>query len=136
MIDASTLNVGDDLFSATLPGSSRSQIAAFSEATQDPNPIHVSKASAQTSGFADVIQQGPMTTAHFARLLSQAVGAKAMTSLDVTFLAPVFPEQDLHIVGTVVRVQAGEVEIALTAETLAGVHTAKGAAILAVGSKR
>jgi len=126
----STLCVGDELISVTVPGSSRSQIAAFSEATQDPNPIHVSKASAETSGFPDVIQQGPMTTAHFARLLAEAAGTAAMRSLDVTFLAPVFPEEDLRIVGTVERADGGEIEIALVAVKLDGVQTAKGTAIL------
>ncbi len=136
MNDVGALRVGDEVFSVTVPGSSRSQIAAFSEATQDPNPIHVSRASAETSGFPDVIQQGPMTTAHFARLLAQAVGIGAMKSLDVTFLAPVFPEEALQIVATVERTGGSETEITLTAVKLDGVQTAKGTAILARGSQR
>ena len=136
MTDVGTLRVGDEVFSVTVPGSSRSQIAAFSEATQDPNPIHVSKASAETSGFPDVIQQGPMTTAHFARLVAQAVGVGAMKSLDVTFLAPVFPEEALHMVGTVERTDGCETEVTLTAVKLDGVQTAKGTAILSSEARR
>src|SRR5262249_57879847 len=65
---------GDVVLDQTLPGASRAAIALFSQATEDPNPIHVDEEFAKRCGFPQVIQQGPMTTAHFARLLGERCG--------------------------------------------------------------
>lgn len=89
---------GDTVFDTVIKGASRAQIAKFSEGTEDPNPIHVDKSFAASAGFPDILQQGPMTTAHFARLLTESVGQ--LKSLDVFFKAPVFPEEDLRLVAT------------------------------------
>lgn len=129
------LRSGMALFDVEQPGATREDIALFSAATEDPNPIHVDADFAKACGFPQVIQQGPMTTAHFARLLKDAVGSKRMKSLDVTFTAPVFPNEPLRLTGTVARV-GQDAEIELVARKADGTVTAKGTAILAVGSAR
>lgn len=119
---------GDILFEATLPGANRAQLAAFSEGTEDPNPIHVDEAFAKAAGFPTVIQQGPMTTAHFARLLAETVGHDKLRWLDVNFTAPVFPEEALTVKAVVTRVVDGIVTCALSATKADGAGTAQGEA--------
>lgn len=126
------MKVGDVLFEVRVPGSSRETIALFSQATQDPNPIHIDDAFALRCGFSQVIQQGPMTTAHFARLLADHCGADHVRSLDVSFSAPVFPLEDLDLRATVEQVANGMALLALVAQKVDGTVTAKGQAQVAL----
>lgn len=126
---SSILKAGDLLFEVTLPPSDRAQLKAFSEGTQDPNPIHVDEAFAKAAGFPMVLQQGPMTTAQFARLLEQHAGKRRLTLLDVFFTAPVFPGESLVLKAEVA--DAGDViRCTLTAHKTDGTQTAKGVAEL------
>ena len=124
------LKPGDILFEHRQPGASRAAIALFSKATEDPNPIHVDQAFARKSGFPQVLQQGPMTTAHFARLLTDAVGAARLKVLDVSFTAPVFPEEALLLKASVNKVD-GDIHLDLRAQKEDGTLTATGSAIVA-----
>ncbi len=126
------MKLGEVLFQVRVPGASRETIALFSQATQDPNPIHIDDAFALRCGFAQVIQQGPMTTAHFARLLAEHCGADQVRSLDLSFIAPVFPLEDLELRATVERVTDAEVALALVAQKADGTLTAKGQAQVAI----
>jgi acyl dehydratase len=128
------MNAGEVIFDARVPGSSRETIALFSQATQDPNPIHIDDVFALRCGFAQVIQQGPMTTAHFARLLAEHVGLGQLRSLDVSFSAPVFPLEDLQLSATVEQVADGLALLALVAKKADGTVTAKGQAQVALYS--
>jgi acyl dehydratase len=121
--------IGDVLFRHEQPGATRAAIALFSEATEDPNPIHTDLAFAQSCGFPQVIQQGPMTTAHFARLLAETVGAQRLKVLDLTFTAPVFPDEPLTLIATVAKVQ-DDITVDLNAAKDDGTVTAKGFALL------
>ena len=118
---------GDILFEETLPPAGRERVAMFSEATEDPNPIHVNDDFAHKAGFKTVLQQGPMTTAQFARLLGKALGDDKVTSLDVTFTAPVYPDDTL-----ILRAEVTEpgplTRCTLTAVKSDGTPTAKGTA--------
>jgi acyl dehydratase len=125
----SAMKAGDVLFEVKLPPAGRARLAAFSEGTQDPNPIHVDDAFAKGAGFPTVLQQGPMTTAQFARLLEEHVGAGCTRVLDVFFTAPVFPEDTLVLKAEVAEV-GDVVRCALTANKLDGAQTAKGTAEL------
>jgi acyl dehydratase len=115
---------GDVIFETIVPGADRSRLADFSEGTEDPNPIHVDEGFAKAAGFPTVLQQGPMTTAHFARLLAAEVGRDRLRWLDVTFTAPVFPGEDLRLKAVVTGVEDGLVRCALTAEKTDGTPTA------------
>ena len=124
-----SLRPGDILFDHRQPGASRAAIALFSKATEDPNPIHVDEAFARDCGFPQVLQQGPMTTAHFARLLGAAVGAARLKVLDITFTAPVFPEEVLLLKASVEKVE-GDIHLTLRAQKEDGTLTATGSAIV------
>lgn len=123
----SAMKAGDVLFEVTLPPAGRARLAAFSEGTQDPNPIHVDEAFAKNAGFPTVLQQGPMTTAQFARLLEEHVGEGRTRVLDVFFTAPVFPEDALVLKAEVAEV-GDVVRCALVANKSDGTQTAKGTA--------
>jgi acyl dehydratase len=126
---STAMQPGDVLFEITLPASDRAQLAAFSEATQDPNPIHVDEAFAKAAGFPTVLQQGPMTTAQFARLLEAHAGGRRLGLLDLFFTAPVFPGDRLVLTAKVA--EAGDViRCALSAHKIDGTQTAKGVAEL------
>jgi acyl dehydratase len=121
---------GDIVFRHEVPGSSKSAIAMFSIATEDPNPIHTDEQFARDCGFPQVIQQGPMTTAHFARLLAETVGAIRLKVLDLSFTAPVFPEEPLTLTATVGKIE-DNITIDLSAAKKDGTVTAKGFALIA-----
>jgi acyl dehydratase len=122
--------IGDVLFTATVAGSDRARLAAFSRATEDPNPIHVDEAFAKSCGFPTVVQQGPMTTAHFARLIEDRLGPDRLKVLDVTFTAPVFPGEALIFTGVVAKIE-GDVTVELKAAKADGAETARGYAVVA-----
>jgi acyl dehydratase len=122
------MQTGDTLFDLEIPGSSLDRIAQFSHATEDPNPIHVDPDFAKACGFPQVIQQGPMTTAHFARLLAEHVGAQKLAWIDVSFVAPVFPLEALRMQARVSDVSGHLVQIELTATKADGTVTARGQA--------
>jgi acyl dehydratase len=124
----SALQPGDVIFDEARPGASREQLALFSAGTEDPNPVHVDDAFAKRAGFATVLQQGPMTTAHFAMMLAARFGAR-LASLDVTFTAPVFVGDALRLVGKVESVGA-EILLALAATKSDGTQTARGTATI------
>ena len=116
---------GDIVLDATVPGKNREQLALFSHGTEDPNPIHVDEDFAHRAGFPTVLQQGPMTTAHFARLLEAQLGAGRLRFLDLDFTAPVFPGEDLTLTA-VVDSTDDLVRCTLTAVKADGTITAKG----------
>lgn len=119
---------GDVIFDEARPGASREQLALFSAGTEDPNLVHTDDAFAQRAGFATVLQQGPMTTAHFGMLLNARFGAR-LKSLDVTFTAPVFVGDPLRLVGKVESV-GEEIVLALAATKPDGTQTARGTAVV------
>ena len=123
------LKPGDIVFRRDVPGASRAAIATFSIATEDPNPIHTDEQFARDCGFPQVIQQGPMTTAHFARLLAESLGANRLKVLDLSFTAPVFPQEPLTLTATVGKID-DKITVDLSAAKQDGTVTAKGYALI------
>jgi acyl dehydratase len=121
-----TMKQGDILFEETIAPAGRERVALFSEATEDPNPIHVDDDFAHRAGFRTVLQQGPMTTAQFARLLARVVGDDAVTVLDVTFMAPVYPEDTLTLRAEVAEPGPVTTRCSLIAINDNGIQTARG----------
>ncbi|MGE0734243.1 MAG: MaoC family dehydratase [Alphaproteobacteria bacterium] len=119
---------GTVLFDSVCPVSTPERLALFSKGTADPNPLHVDESFAKRAGFRTVVQQGPMTTAHFARLLREKVGDR-LKVLDVTFTAPVHPGDALRMTATVEDI-GPQVRISLAAQKQDGTPTAKGYALV------
>ena len=126
---STAMRAGEILFEVTLPPSDRAQLKAFSDGTQDPNPIHVDETFAKAAGFPTVLQQGPMTTAQFARLLEEHAGAGRLSLIDVFFTAPVFPGESLVLKAEVTDVDE-VIRCTLAAHKTDGTQTAKGIAEL------
>jgi acyl dehydratase len=122
---------GDVLFEQRLEPTGRERIALFSAATADPNPIHGDDEFARRAGFPTVLQQGPMTTANFALLLEKVGGGTSLQTLDVSFTAPVFPEDSLTLRAEVLEAGAS-LQCVLTATKSDGTRTANGTAVLKV----
>lgn len=122
------MQIDDTVFDVRVPGSSLETIAEFSQATEDPNPIHVDPEFARRCGFPQVIQQGPMTTAHFGRLLAERFGSGNLVWLDVSFVAPVFPLEALRLQARVASVEAQALQLELSATKEDGTVTARGQA--------
>ncbi len=131
---ALTYSIGDVVVDATLPGKNGSQLADFSAGTEDPNPIHLDEEFAKSAGFKTVLQQGPMTTAHFSRLLAQEVGQDQLRWLDVTFTAPVFAGEELQIRAEVSEIDGALVVCKLSATKSDGTLTATADAAFEVAS--
>lgn len=125
-----SLQVGQQVFSKEIAGSSKESIAMFSIATEDPNPIHVDEAFANKSGFPQVIRQGPMTTAFFANLLAEEFGVDRLKMLDISFTAPVFPDEALILTSEVAAIDDA-VHLTLDARKTDGTQAAKGVATIA-----
>ena len=120
---------GDLIFKTTQPGSYAAQLTEFSAGTQDPNPVHLDDGFAKGAGYPGVLQQGPMTTGHFTRLLEEKIGQGALTFLDVHFTAPVFTDEPLTLTATVTEtLPSGEVVCALACAKEDGTRTAHGEA--------
>jgi acyl dehydratase len=124
------IDAGTVIFNTVWPGSDRERLSRFSRGTEDPNPLHIDDAFARRAGFPGVLQQGPMTTAHFAHLLAAAFGAARLRTLDISFTAPVYLGEALRLSATVESV-ADEIVVALAAAKLDGTATAKGRAAIA-----
>ncbi len=124
----STLKPGDVIFDEARPGASREQLVLFSAGTEDPNLVHTDDDFAKRSGFPTVLQQGPMTTAHFGTMLAARFGARLKT-LDVTFTAPVFVGDALRLTAKV-ESAGDEIVCVLTAHKPDGTQTARGTATI------
>lgn len=122
-------NLHQILFETTLAPAGRQRLALFSEGTEDPNPIHIDDDFAHGAGFPTVLQQGPMTTAQFARLLEDCAGRGKLRMLDVQFLAPVFPDDQLTLRADVTSIDQ-VICCNLVATKQDGTQTAKGTAEL------
>jgi acyl dehydratase len=101
----------------------------FSAGTQDPNPVHLDEEFAKGAGYPGILQQGPMTTGHFTRLLEEKIGQGNLTFLDVHFTAPVFTAEPLQLSATVMEtLDDGQVVCALACAKEDGTKTAHGEA--------
>ena len=118
----------DVIFETVAPGSDKARLVLFSAGTEDPNPVHLDDDFAKEAGYPTVLQQGPMTTAHFSRLLAEKVGQDNLISLDVRFTGPVFLDEDLTMTAIVTGVEDSVVTCALTAAKPDGSLTAKATA--------
>src|SRR3546814_5568919 len=72
---------------------------------------------------------GPMTTAYFAQLLAREYGAERLKSLDITFTAPVYPEEPLTLTCEIAAFD-DVIHLELKAEKADGTQTAKGTAAI------
>ncbi|CAN5234919.1 MaoC family dehydratase [soil metagenome] len=85
-------------------------ISRYAIVSGDHNPLHTDPAFAATTLFGRTIAHGMMTLAFVSGAMSVWAGPAWDTSgtMDVTFLAPVFPDDVVSIVGVVSASDHGE----------------------------
>lgn len=88
----------------------------YGQASGDMNPIHTDPEFARSVGFDDVILQGLCTMTFVHQALAEWSGGDpdAVESLEVRFLDPVYPGDELAIEGTVDAVEDGVAEVDVT----------------------
>lgn len=79
-------------------------IARYAEVSGDHNPLHTDPAFAATTHFGRTIAHGMMTLALLSDAMRVWAGPEWLDSgtLEVTFLSPVFPEDEIAVEGVVV----------------------------------
>lgn len=78
-------------------------IARYAEVSGDHNPLHTDPAFAATTPFGRTIAHGMMTLALLSDAMRVWAGPGWLNSgtLEVTFLSPVFPEDEIVVEGVV-----------------------------------
>jgi acyl dehydratase len=83
----------------SVPAVTRERIAAYADAVQDHNPMHLDDAFAKQAGLPSVIAHGPFTVAlAIDTILAQRGTPPA--GVDARLKAPVFPGEPLQFVPT------------------------------------
>tara|TARA_R110000782_G_scaffold127742_7_gene219322 strand:+ start:71 stop:511 length:441 start_codon:yes stop_codon:yes gene_type:complete len=97
-----SLSVGDELPELRQPVD-QNMIDAYADASGDVNPLHVDPEFARTTMFGQTIAHGLLTLAFVSRVLSEwnwqgwAYGGE----LNITFLGPVYPGDEVRVSGYV-----------------------------------
>tara|TARA_R110002096_G_scaffold402143_4_gene599355 strand:+ start:7383 stop:7808 length:426 start_codon:yes stop_codon:yes gene_type:complete len=85
----------------------QAMIDAYADASGDVNPLHIDPEFAKTTFFGRTIAHGLLTLAFVSRVLSQwnwdgwAYGGE----LDVAFLGPVYPGDEVRVTGEVESIE-------------------------------
>ena len=88
----------------------------YATVSGDRNPLHTDPAFAVTTHFGRTIAHGMMTLAFVSAAMQAWTGSAWVTSgrIDVTFLAPVFPGDEVTVRGEVTSIaESGEVTVSL-----------------------
>lgn len=104
----------------------RAGLAAYAEASGDPNPIHLDPAVAKAVGLPDVIAHGMLTMALAARAVAEWTGGAEVLELGCSFTHPVLVPEG----GTTVRVTGLVKAVADDRVTLALEVTSEGEKVL------
>jgi len=93
---------------------SRDDIASFSRASMDENPLHLDTAAARRAGFADIIASGQQTAAmmmgllatHYSRPAADGSAREMLClNMNLAFKEPVLAGQDILLRWTVATVE-------------------------------
>jgi acyl dehydratase len=95
-------------------------IDLFQSLTGDWNPLHSSESFAQTSGFKARVAHGMLTAGYYSRLVGHYLpGENALLHrADVSFVSPVFEEDDLLVRGEVVAINESVAQVEIKAQIL------------------
>lgn len=88
-----------ELTTATRGPLTRTQIARYASGVRDFNPMHVDEAFATSAGMSSVIAHGPLSVALVIDALVEQLGADRLRRVSARLTAPVYPGEELEIVG-------------------------------------
>ncbi len=115
----------------------REQLAAYAEASGDPNQIHLDAAAAQAAGLPGVIAHGMLTMAFFGEyahteLLALHGPSYKLEELSCRFRHMTFLGDVITVSGTLRLAEAGRTTYTLEARKQNGEVTATGTAVLKI----
>jgi acyl dehydratase len=122
--------VGQEIPSLTKPPLDRVQLAKYTAASGDFNPIHWDHLFATEAGMPGVIAHGMLTMGFLGELCTRFAGAGRVKKMQVRFLAVTFPGDVITCRGRVTRIEDGVTDLEIWAEKQDGSRTAAGTARL------
>lgn len=100
-----TYNVGDELPPMVAGEVTRELITAYSQVSNDPNPMHTDEELAQAMGYPTVYAQGMLGMAMLARHLGQVAGMGKLQRIKCRFKTMTWPGETITCRATVTAVE-------------------------------
>ena len=124
MLDYDKLHEGDALPTHQRGPISKAEIAEYSRAAGDPNPMHVDEEFAKASGYPGVFAQGMLSMGYLGQYLTRLAGVGNVKLLQSRFAKITWPDETITCRAKITgkRVAAGErlVDLELTTENQTG----------------
>jgi acyl dehydratase len=124
MLQYDHLNAGETLATHQRGPISKPEIAEYSRAAGDPNPMHVDEEFAWVSGYPGVFAQGMLSMGYLGQYVTGLAGIGNVKLLQSRFAKITWPDETITCRATVTgkRIADGEklVELELTTENQAG----------------
>jgi acyl dehydratase len=98
------LEVGEELPPLAIGTITREQIAGYSRAAHDMNPMHTDEEFAKASGYPTVFAQGMLSMGFLARYLVELGGVGCVKKIGVRFKTMTWPGETIRCCGRVVEV--------------------------------
>lgn len=111
------MKVGDELAPLAIGAITKEQIAQYSRAANDPNPMHVDEELAQAAGYPTVFAQGMLGMAFLARYVEQLGGGPGcLRHIKVRFKTMTWPGEIVSCRARVTEIRDAEREQLVTCE--------------------
>jgi len=124
MLHYDQLDEGDVLATHRRGPISKPEIAAYSRAAGDPNPMHVDEEFAKASGYPGVFAQGMLSMGYLGQYLTALAGIGNVKLLQSRFAKITWPDEVITCRATVTgkRIADGDrlIDLELTTENQAG----------------
>jgi acyl dehydratase len=123
----SELAVGQTFETVVVTDLKRTQIVQYAGASGDYNPLHTDEIYAtKIAGYPSVFAHGMLTMGLTGQAVAGLAGAENLLRFGVRFTAQVRPGDTLTVRSSVVRVEDGVAELAVSAVTASGTEVVSG----------
>jgi acyl dehydratase len=123
----SELAVGQTFETVVVTDLKRTQIVQYAGASGDYNPLHTDEIYAtKIAGYPSVFAHGMLTMGLTGQAVARLVGAENLLRFGVRFTAQVWPGDTLTVRSSVVRVEDGVAELAVSTVTASGTEVVSG----------
>jgi acyl dehydratase len=123
----SELAVGQTFETVVVTDLKRTQIVQYAGASGDYNPLHTDEIYAtKIAGYPSVFAHGMLTMGLTGQAVAGLAGAENLLRFGVRFTAQVWPGDTLTVRSSVVRVEDGVAELAVSTVTASGTEVVSG----------